>query len=380
MKLNNKNNNILVIDALIFENGKAFGYQEYLFNLLDYFFDRREELLYQRVIIACPENQKEFFQKYQSKLEVIGFKIKCKVQHLIVQNLFTKKLKLKKTDTVLYTYNYSSIFKNCFHILVVHDLIFLRRQYLPNVLMRWQRKIFIPISLRHADKIIAISDFTKNDLIKNYKISKGKVITIYNYFNFEKYKTSQDFYKCINPYFISICSTAYHKNTVSVLKAFEKFCKHNSVYDIVFVGGLKDKKSDAFLYYEQLNEDIKKRIHLLTEISNPELGMIYRNAKCFISLTLFEGLGMPIVEAMYFNNQLILSNLEVCREVASGAHCYFVDPFDIDTIVSAMESIVEKNVIVSTRELVQKRFSKENTSGKYIELLNSEIKNKYKGV
>ena len=363
--------NLLVIDALIFENRKAFGYQEYLFNLLDYFFEKREYLSYERVIVVCPENQMQFFQKYQECIDIVGFRVKNKMQHLIAQNVFERKLKLKKTDTVLFTYNYSSFFKCCRHILVIHDLLYLRKKYLPNKRMRYQRKISVPISLCCADKIIAISEFTKKDILGHYKVPEDKIITIYNYFNFEKYTLTERYFKCPRPYFISVCSTAYHKNTITVLKAFERFCKTNSNTDIVFIGGLEDKSSEAYIFYESLPDDNRKRIHFLADVSNSELGMIYRNAKCFISLTLFEGLGMPIVEAMYFNLPLILSNLEVCREIASGATVQFVDPFDIEQIVIAMHKNADSNASVSSCDLVKERFLKENTSGKYIDLLNA---------
>lgn len=363
--------NTLVIDALIFENRKAFGYQEYLFNLLDYFFEKRDSFSFNRVIIACPKNQELYFTKYNERFEIIGFNINNKIQHLIMQNLLAKKLKLKKNDTILFTYNYSSIFKSCRHILVVHDLLYLRKKYLPNKMMRWQRYLFIPISLRLADKIIAISNFTKTDILKHYKIHESRICTVYNYFNFKKYSPIEQYFKLSKPYFLSICSTAYHKNTVSVLKAFEQFCKHNSDFDIVFVGGLKDKSSLAYRFYETLSDAIKERIHLLQGISNQELGMLYRNAKGFISLTLFEGLGMPIVEAMYFNLPLILSDLTVCREITEGTRVQFVEPFDINKIEDSMKVIAEKTIITNSCDLVQNRFSKENTSGKYLTILNS---------
>ena len=361
---------ILVIDALIFKNGKAFGYQEFLFNLLDYFAEHRESLDYARIIIACPKSQIKYFEKYNSKFEIIGFNAECKKNHILIQNRFERQLYLKKSDVVLFTYNYSSLFKNCKHVLVVHDLLYLRKKYLPKRLMRWQRKIFMPISLNKADKIISISDFTKNDIVNNYRVDSSKICTIFNYFNFNKYLPVESYFKCDRPYFVSICSNAYHKNTVSVLKAFKLFCKQDKKHDIVFIGSLSDTASEAYIEYESLDLEIKDRIHILSHISNEELGMIYRNAKCFISLTLFEGLGMPIVEAMYFNLPLILSDLEVCREVVGNVKASFVNPFDIEEIKDVMLKNISETKIINTKSIIQERFSQDKTSGKYIELLN----------
>ncbi len=360
----------LIIDALIFHDGKAYGYQEYLFNLLDYFAEHRNSFDYERIVLVCPKSQVKSFEKYNSAFEIIGFNAENKKNHLLVQNRMEKLLKLRKNDVVLFTYNYSSLFKHCKHVLVVHDLLYLRKNYLPKRLMRLQRMLFVPISLKKADKIIAISDFTKRDIINNYRVDFSKINTIYNYFNFNKYRPVENYFKCERPYFVSICSTAYHKNTVSVLKAFKIFCEQDNEHDIVFIGALSDKTSDAFIEYDSLPNDIKKRIHILSHISNEELGMIYRNAECFISLTLFEGLGMPIVEAMYFNLPLILSDLEVCREVVGNEKANFVNPFDIETIKEIMLEITGETKNIKSQALIQERFSQENTSGKYIEILN----------
>ena len=360
----------LVIDALIFKNGKAYGYQEFLFNLLDYFSEHRYSFNYVRIILACPKSQTIYFEKYNSKFEILGFNAENKKNHLLVQNRLEKNLQLKKDDVVLFTYNYSSLFKHCKHVLIVHDLLYLRKRYLPKRLMRWQRKIFMPISLKKADKIIAISEFTKKDIINNYKVNNSKICTIYNYFNFNKYFPIDNYFKCERPYFVSICSNAFHKNTVSVLKAYKLFCEQDNEHDIVFIGSLSDNTSEAFIEYDSFPIGIKNRIHILSHISNEELGMIYRNAKCFILLTLFEGLGMPIVEAMYFNLPLILSDLDVCREVVGNAHANFVNPFDIQKIKELMLEIIKSKNTINTNSIIKERFSQENTSGKYIELLN----------
>lgn len=365
-------NRRLYIDALIYKKNKAYGYQEYLFNLLDYFYCVRETINYAEVVLLIPQAEIESFKRYGDVFKIMPFAIQSKLQHLKIQNTLNRYITFNANDVILCTYNYSSLRKYCHQVLVVHDLLFLRKRFLPNYFMRMQRKISIPISLKKSDKIIAISNFTKNDIMNNYKIPQSKIVTIYNYFNFKKYTITEDYFKCTKPYFVSICSNAYHKNTISVLRAFEDFCKTDANFDIVFVGSLTNQQTEAYKFYQNLSNDIKKRIHLLSHISNENLGMVYRNAKCFISLTLFEGLGMPIVEAMYFGLPLILSDLEICREIVSDNPAFFVNPYDITVISNAMKVVAyEKHT--KKDENIRVRFSQENTSKKYIELLNSFI-------
>ena len=236
--------------------------------------------------------------------------------------------------------------------------------------MRYQRKIWVPISIRKADKIIAISNFTKKDIENNYKFSINKIEIIYNYFNFNKYSSLKNIMNVEQPYFLSICSTAVHKNTISVLKAFAKFCSFDDRFNLVLVGALNNSKSEAYKFYNNLDNKIKNRIILFKNISNEELSFLYSNASLFISMTLFEGLGMPIVEAMYFNIPLLLSNLDVCKEVSNNTGIY-CDPFDHSVIAKHLIEFAKAPYKVETKELIEHQYSEVKTSKKYIDLLNN---------
>lgn len=366
----------LVIDCLIFKNSKAFGYQEYLFNLLNYFYEHIAEFNYKKIIIACPSSQTKFFSKYADRMNVMGFKAETKTQHLLRQQTLESKMQLSKDDAVLFTYNYSPFFKLCKHVLVVHDLLYLRKEYLPSRAMRIQRKLYIPHSVKSADKIVAISVFTKNDICNAFSVDKEKIEVIYNYFNFEKYEAQGEDESCqltneelSKKYILSICSGAFHKNTISVLKAFEKVAKDNKEINLYFVGGITDKNSESYVFYNSLAEDAKKRIKFYHHISNYELGLLYKNARLFISATLFEGLGMPIVEALYFNVPSLLSNLEVCHEVA-GENANYFEPLNIEDIYKKIQNALSVEQKKETRSYILKKFSEKQTSAKYIELLN----------
>lgn len=368
--------NTLVIDCLIFKNSKAFGYQEYLFNLLNYFYEHIAEFNYKKIIIACPSSQTKFFSKYADRMNVMGFKAETKTQHLLCQQTLESKLHLSKDDAVLFTYNYSPFFKLCKHVLVVHDLLYLRKEYLPNRAMRIQRKLYIPHSVKSADKIVAISTFTKNDICNAFSVDKEKIEVIYNYFNFEKYEEQGEDESCqltneelSKKYILSICSGAFHKNTISVLKAFEKVAKDNKEINLYFVGGITDKNSENFVFYNSLPEDAKKRIKFYHHISNYKLGLLYKNARLFISATLFEGLGMPIVEALYFNVPTLLSNLAVCHEVA-GENANYFEPQNIEDIYKKIQNALSVEQKKETRSYILEKFSEKQTSAKYIELLN----------
>jgi glycosyltransferase involved in cell wall biosynthesis len=362
-------NRILIIESLVYKKNKAFGYQEYLFNLLDFFFENRTKLTYDEVIIVCDLTQKNDFEKYNERLIVKGYKTRSIFSRFVVQFFLPFLLKLKRTDAILYTGNYSSFIKKSKQVLVVHDLLYLRKQFLPDILIRLQRRVFVPRSIAISDKVIAISDFTRNDILKNIKSSsENRIVRVYNYFNFQKYTNSSTVSLEHNytKYFLCVSSAAFHKNVIIILKAFEKFCVHNDDVDLFLVGSINYGSTLAF--YNQLTVKLKDRIHLFYSVSNLELSHLYADCEAFISASLFEGLGMPIVEAMYFNVPLILSDIDVFREVTNNQAVFF-NPNSIEELSQIL--IKNKYRRFGTQAFVLEKYSSENTSQKYIDILNS---------
>jgi len=359
----------LVIDALGYKKNKAFGYQEYLFNLLNYFYENREQLLFDKIIIVCISSQVVDFDKYKGRFDVYGLKVSNIVTRLFAQQIFPYKLKLSRQDTILFTGNYSALFKSCAHVLVIHDLLYIRKKYFPYFFMRIQRKIYIPRSVSIANAVIAISDFTKNDIINNIKGSfPQKIHKVYNYFDFDKFsKVDVNQERIVREkYFLSVSSSSFHKNTITILKAYLNYSKQSASTHLCLVGSLNNNE-DVYSFYNRLDEKIKNRIHIFKNISNVELRNLYENCEAYISSTLFEGLGMPIVEAMYFNVPVILSDIDICREISDN-NAIFFNPDSADELSHIM--IKFKKEKVKSREFVLDKFSEKNTSERYLEIIN----------
>lgn len=364
----------LVIEALVFEKGKAYGYQEYLFNLLEYFYRHRADLDFSDIVIVCLDSQKQHFCRFADKFSIYTCTCSSLAKRLWQQTFLPVTMKLQKEDVILFTGNYSSLIKRCHHVLVIHDLLFKRKQWLPRRLMRWQREIYLPLSVRLADRIIGISHFTVEDTKHFYPKSKGKISAIYNYFNFQKFLPYPKVERGNN--FISIASTAFHKNTVTVLKAFHQYCLNEGTYDLIFVGAiLEGTELDA--YYRSMEPVFQQRVKVYYKIDNHTLAQLYSQSKAYVSASLFEGLGMPIVEAMFFNLPVILTDDNVFREVSQNRGTYF-DPYHPDELAEILIQFEHSShELANTSELIKDVFSEENTSGKYVELLNGFALNKY---
>lgn len=362
----------LIIEALSFDYGRAFGFQEYLFNILNYFQNHRKEIYYDQIIIVCKQNDSKIFKKYIPEISVYSFKIKNPIHKYYVLNTLSWKLHLTSQDCIIFTNNYSSLIKRCKHILVIHDLLYLRPQYIPNLPFRIQRHLFIPRSISIADKIIGISQWVRKDIIEHFKLKNPeKVVAIYNYFDFNKYLIGSPSQSIINycksyKFFLIVSSNAKHKNLDKILDAFKLFCQKENSIRLLVVGKISGYVKEK---YNTLPTDIQNRITNVYNISNADLGYLYTHTNAFISATLFEGLGMPIVEALYFNTPTLVSDIEVIKEVTAGKALYF-PPNNVKFLSNLMLAQIQY-IPNETSNIMKNMYSEKNTVAKYISLLNN---------
>lgn len=357
----------LIIEAFALSFNKNYGYQEFLLNILDYMYNNIDQLNYEQIIIVSSEENRNVFSKYLPKFNFRGFNYNSTIKKYYILSTLKSRLDLKSDDVILFTNNYSSMFKYCKHALVIHDLLYLRKELFNNPGFRLQRKIFMPRSVKLADVVITISNFVKEDVIKAYgERYRNKINTVYNYFNFDKYTSEAPNIKMpSNKYFLIVSSSYRYKNILLVLEAFVKYARQKEG-NLVIVGSLRD---EALLYYKAMDPEIAKRILFYKNISNPELGELYKNSMAFITATRHEGLGMPIVEAMYFKTRVFASDIPVCREVSGDLEHYF-NPDNKNELAELMIN-ADRMDNSDNISFISSRYSALNTVQKYIDILNN---------
>lgn len=366
----------LLVELTSFQKGTSYGFEEYVSNLLRYCAYHIDDLRVDEVIISCRESQIPYFKNLtKGVFTIIGVNSKRKIDRVLASYNAMKQAKIQSDDIILFPCNGMPILPFPGNkILVVHDLLFKHGDFCAKSLKFWLFRlnlyVHMPVSLKKANKIIAISEYAKSEILKYYNIEENKISVIYNFFGFDKFgseKNAQSDSLLNSDYFISVCSRVKHKNHVVFLKAFRRIAEEDTSINYVIVGGISD---DAKVYYDELPDNVKKRIHFFEHISNEQLSRLYQHAKAFVSSSLYEGLGMPVVEAMYFNCPVILSDLSVHREVSMNLGAYF-NPTDYMALYELMK--VEDGHRRNYSERIEEMYIERNTSAKYIEEINRMI-------
>ncbi len=226
---------------------------------------------------------------------------------------------------------------------VIHDLNFV---HYPKFSSFWYRKyyrFFFPRFARNADALATVSRFSKTDIIRSYRINPEKITVAYNGIAEDFFEISEDKKTEIRkeltgniPYFVFVGTANKRKNVNNVLQAFDIFRINGGRAKLVFAGMTKywDKEMQAVLKNMQFADDIV----FTGYVSTTELNKIISSSLCLLYPSLFEGFGVPVLEAFACGIPVITSNITSMPEVAGDA-ALLVNPFSIKEIVRAMNAI-----------------------------------------
>lgn len=240
-------------------------------------------------------------------------------------------------------------------VVTIHDLAY---QYFPNDFTKkdlWQLKNWTRLSVKKANKIIAVSKTTKKDILKIYNVDEAKVTVIYN--GYEKkdqisdIKDQNDSLKIKNnEKFILFVGTIQPRKNLSVLiDAFNKFLEQNKNFKLVIVGKKGWLYEDIFKKVKTLK--LEDKVIFTDHVTDEELVWYYQNAFCFVLPSLYEGFGIPILEAMSNNCPTIISMNSSLPEVGGEASLYF-DPKNSDDLLEKIETLQKNKEL--RKELITK--------------------------
>jgi len=228
-------------------------------------------------------------------------------------------------------------------VVSIHDLIFLKY---PQFYSFFDRKIHcwkVQNAIKEADLVIAISEQTKKDIIEYFHASEEKIHVVYQTCsdNFKKiyskqhlFATSEKF-KLPERFILNVGTIEERKNLFSIVKAIKGL-----KIPLVVVG--KETNYSKLIKRFISENNMQRQVYFLQKVENIELSHIYQLADIFVYPSLYEGFGIPIIEAMFSKIPVITSNSS-CLPEAGGTNSMYVNPTNIYDIRSKIVHLWENS-------------------------------------
>ena len=362
----------IAIDLLWLRPGKVGGTEFFIRNLLDGFLERTE--LFHFVLFATENNFKSFERYLKDKrFEMIIAPIdNSSIGHRIIwqnlfQNSYLRKNGIKKCFTPVYC---RPMFNGKIsYINVIHDIqAYHYPEYHP-LYEVWFSKLCWLVDKFFTKHVVAISSFVKTDLLNVFHFSDEKVSVIYNPIVMnanecvpfaevqEKYGIEE------KGYYYTIGQLIPHKNIDTLVKVFDEIRReHKELPCRLLITGINGNAAETIktLIHEYSLDDA---ITLTGFIEDEEKVALYKACKAFLFPSVFEGFGMPPIEAMLCKVPVITTKCACIPEVTQNKACYVEDPYDTGDWIKQM-----KMVSGSCEDINFKCYEKVNIAGDYLAL------------
>ncbi|EJO5346184.1 glycosyltransferase family 4 protein [Clostridium botulinum] len=253
---------------------------------------------------------------------------------------------------------------NCKIIVTIHDLIpyIMPETVGKGYLIKFLKEM--PKIIELSDKIITVSEWSKKDILKFFPMKENKIKVIPLAAD-SKYKPLDKLY-CKNilktkyginlPFVLYLGGFSSRKNVRSIIEAFEKiYNKLPQEHALVIVGSKKDEGEKLYEFSQKLK--ISSNIIFTDFVKEQDLPIFYNGCDLFIYPSLYEGFGLPPLEAMSCGCPVITSNVTSIPEVTSDC-CITINPLDIDIMAKSMENILKNEELKA--ELSRKAYERSN--------------------
>jgi|WetSurMetagenome_2_1015567.scaffolds.fasta_scaffold00244_11 glycosyltransferase involved in cell wall biosynthesis len=287
-------------------------------------------------------------------------------------------LRRSKPDVFFSPTHYLPIFTPAKTVISILDVSFLKFPELfkksdLNQLTKWTK-----YSADKASMVFTISEASKGDIIKSYEIPDDMVVITYpgikEIFNDKQRILNMDEikkkYGVVNEYVLFVGTLQPRKNVSRLIEAFSKLNKPN--LDLVVVG----KKGWNFeeILAAPKKFGVENKVKFLDFVSDEDLPAFYRNALCFALPSLYEGFGLPVLEAMKYGCPVIISKISSLPE-AGGDAALYVDPKNADDIKNKLEIIINdkelRKLLIQKGYEQTKKFSWEKTARETLKALEN---------
>ena len=258
-------------------------------------------------------------------------------------------------------------------VIAIHDINFHHRPGDLTPSSRFYYRKYFPLFASQSDRIITVSEYSRKDIVDSYGVSPDKIDVVYNGVNQVFSPLEQEVINRVRneytgglPYYIFVGSFHPRKNLARLMKAFDLFRDQSpGAYKLVIVGEKMFMTGDIDKTYAKLKH--KGDIVFTGRLSPEKLRDVMGAASGLTFVPLFEGFGIPLLEAMNCDIPILTSNVTSLPEIA-GKSAIYCDPLDIQDISKGMLSLATQpdlqKALVSEGRIIRASFSWDLTAEK----------------
>ena len=245
-------------------------------------------------------------------------------------------------DLLVSSHNITPLLHRGPSVVILHSIQHLFFPELYSPLRRRYLEQAIPRSLRHADAVIAVSEWEREEVLARYELDPAKIFTVHSGLS-EAVTAALDHRgpevsrPPRQPYVFMVSTLYGHKNHARLIRAFAKLVRAGEVpHDLVLAGG------DADVTVRDLtalaaSEGVADRVKLLGPVNHDRVPDLIAGADAIAYTSLCETFGHPILEALAYGRCLVTSNVTSMPEIAGDA-ALLVDPYDVDSIADGLRT------------------------------------------
>lgn len=346
----------VLIDAHVFD-GKFQGTRTYLQGLYQNMVHHKDIDFY--FAAQNIQNLKQYFGNGKN-IHYIKLKTHSSIIRLLIE--FPNIIRKYKIDYAHYQY-ISTLGKYCKEIVTVHDLLFLDYPQYFSYIYKLKNGFFFRRSAKKADILLTVSEYSKNEIINHFGISKSKIyITPNAVLPLENHSSVNIRKKMgLGKYILTVSRIEPRKNHLILLKAFVDLDLANKGYKLVMIGEPDLSYKKFYAFYDNLEEPIKTAV-VMKSVSFSELVELYSYADLFVFPSYAEGFGIPPIEAIEYGCPILCSNATAMSEFGLPDEWTF-DPCNIDELKQKMMALLmNRPQIEVVQDCIRKRFNWKETS------------------
>lgn len=341
----------IAVDLLWLRPRKVGGTEFYIRNLLDGFLRLKEPF---HLFLMVSEDNRETFLHYaqDERIDLLETKVRSAniagriLWQFFCQNRFLRKHGIRKCFTPVYC---RTLFNGgVTYVNVIHDLQAAHYpEYHPFHEIAYS-KLCWWLDVHRSAHLIAISNWVKEDIIKRYRLRPGRITAIYNPITVDREQTvsfetlSMKYRIEKKEYYYTVSQMIPHKNLETLLTVMEEIKKGGThLPRKLLISGVNGAGREA-LWQKILDRGLANEVVLTGFVENEERNTLYQNCRAFLFPSVFEGFGMPPVEAMLFGAVVIATDRTCVPEVTQGKANYVTDPYDAKEWIRVMQNPVDR--------------------------------------